>query len=183
MHGSPDWRERTRKVLYPADPDDADTLTEGIWVLPLVGDENEGTGIILNTSVSGETRFQTGDLATWISANPATQKAEIVSSMRTDWDLAEPLEAFLARAGIALAQAYHAENESRRKERVKTMAILRCELCGEPGIGRLLPDEVWHAIIPAEHQSKALCDSCINRFELASRERETPRSRWAFWRR
>ncbi len=169
------------KVLYPADPSNPNTITEGIWVLPIVGDENEGTGIILNNSVSGEERFCLGDLATWVSASPATQRAEIVASKHLAW---RTHREFLAHDGVALARAYHSENEARRKEHVKTTEIYRCELCGAPGIGRLLPNDVWRAVIPAEHQSKVLCDSCIDRFERVFREREVrSSSRWLFWRR
>ena len=166
MHEDP-LRQRLVKVLYPADPDEAETRTEAIWVLPIVGDENEGTGIILNDSVSGKARFQVGDIATWISASPATQKAEIVASRRTPFRTDGE---FLSRERTQLAQGFHAENEALRMRRVKTMAVLCCEVCGNPGVGRLLPDEVWRAIIPAEHQSKVLCDSCIDRFEKAARE-------------
>jgi|SRR2546426_890562 len=168
MDGNSVAKRREVKVLYPTNSKDPDTITEGIWVLPIVGNENEGTGIILNDSVSGEDRFHLGDLATWISASPMTQKAEIVASKHLPW---RTLREFLAHDGIALAEAYHADHKTLRKGRAKTMHVFRCELCGEPGIGRVMPNDVWHAVIPPEHQSKSLCDSCINRFEQTSREK------------
>src|SRR2546427_10391119 len=128
MHEDP-LRQRLVKVLYPADPDEAETRTEAIWVLPIVGDENEGTGIILNGSLSGNARFQVGHLASWISASPATQKAEIVASRHTSFRTDDE---FLSREGIHLAQVFHAENEALRMRCVETMVILRCEVCGKP---------------------------------------------------
>ena len=165
------------KVLFPADPTDLTTVIEAIWVLPLVGDENEGTGVVLNTSVSGEDHFRVGDLATWISPSPQTQKAEIVASFRPPWKSASEAS---EEEYLAFATQFHNRHRDLRRTKAKTIEVVRCERCGKPGIGRLLPDEQWRKVIPPPFQKKNLCNACIDEF-AASPASSPKRSR--LWRR
>ena len=145
-------------VLFPADWDDLSIAgeKEGIFVLPLVGDDNEGTGIALNTGI--EVPVKWGDIVTWISPSPETQKATIVArGPLLDKSFDEKSLTELRK----VAQKSHKHYEYARKEGVTRMEILECDICATPGMGPMVPNEVWKEKIPKHLQKKVLCEGCM----------------------